>query len=243
MMRRARSARGASSTPTPTVRVIVNTGERATRSRPVSTSRSSAATARRCASSRAARSDAELRLTAWHNRVRKPVIAAVNGVCAGGGLHFVADADIVIAAVDATFLDPHVSVGQVTRVRDDRPRRGSRRWRPILRMALIGRARAHRPPRGAYQLGILSAGRRSARAAARRGPGARREDRPELAGGDGAPPSGPCGARSSWASPTPAGPGPASSWRCGATPTRTKARWPSPRSASPLAALDRRRRP
>ena len=26
-----------------------------------------------------------------------PVIAAVNGTCAGGGLHFVADADIVIA--------------------------------------------------------------------------------------------------------------------------------------------------
>ena len=48
------------------------------------------------------------------------MIAAVNGVCAGGGLHFVADADIVIAASDATFLDPHVSIGQVERVRDDR---------------------------------------------------------------------------------------------------------------------------
>ena len=57
---------------------------------------------------------AELRLTAWHNGVTKPVIAAVNGTCAGGGLHFVADADIVIAASDATFLDPHVSVGQVS---------------------------------------------------------------------------------------------------------------------------------
>src|SRR5262245_42263518 len=56
--------------------------------------------------------DAALRLTAWHCHVAKPVIAAVNGVCAGGGLHFVADADIVIAASDATFLDPHVSVGQ-----------------------------------------------------------------------------------------------------------------------------------
>src|SRR3954467_9011597 len=53
--------------------------------------------------------DAELRFTAWHNDVWKPVIAAVNGVCAGGGLHFVADADIVIASRDATFLDPHVS--------------------------------------------------------------------------------------------------------------------------------------
>ena len=43
-----------------------------------------------------------------------PVITAVNGVCAGGGLHFVADADIVLASDNATFLDPHVSVGQVS---------------------------------------------------------------------------------------------------------------------------------
>ena len=56
----------------------------------------------------------ELRFTGWHNGVTKPVIAAVNGVCAGGGLHFVADADVVIAAADATFLDPHVSVGQAS---------------------------------------------------------------------------------------------------------------------------------
>ena len=57
---------------------------------------------------------ATLRLTAWHNGVAKPVIAAVNGICAGGGLHFIADADIVIAASSASFLDPHVSVGQVS---------------------------------------------------------------------------------------------------------------------------------
>jgi enoyl-CoA hydratase/carnithine racemase len=43
-----------------------------------------------------------------------PVIVAVNGVCAGGGLHFVADADIVIASDTAWFTDPHVSVGQVS---------------------------------------------------------------------------------------------------------------------------------
>src|SRR5256714_8458954 len=58
--------------------------------------------------------DATLKMTAWHNGVWKPVIAAVNGVCAGGGLHFVADADIVLASSEATFLDPHVSIGQVT---------------------------------------------------------------------------------------------------------------------------------
>jgi len=58
--------------------------------------------------------DFALRMTSWHCGVTKPVIAAVNGTCAGGGLHFVADADIVIAPDDATFLDPHVSVGQVS---------------------------------------------------------------------------------------------------------------------------------
>ena len=47
-------------------------------------------------------------------RINAPVVAAVNGVCAGGGLHFVADADIVLADENAWFIDPHVSVGQVS---------------------------------------------------------------------------------------------------------------------------------
>ncbi|MGH9302622.1 MAG: enoyl-CoA hydratase/isomerase family protein [Acidimicrobiales bacterium] len=48
------------------------------------------------------------------DRVEIPVIAAVNGVCAGGGLHFVADADMVVAAASAYFVDPHVALGQVS---------------------------------------------------------------------------------------------------------------------------------
>lgn len=47
-------------------------------------------------------------------RLEVPVVVAVNGVCAGGGLHFVADADIVVAGESARFVDPHVSVGQVS---------------------------------------------------------------------------------------------------------------------------------
>ncbi|WP_433377895.1 enoyl-CoA hydratase/isomerase family protein [Streptosporangium sp. CA-115845] len=58
--------------------------------------------------------DAALELTGWHLGVGTPVVAAVNGVCAGGGLHFVVDADVVLAARHATFVDPHVSVGQVS---------------------------------------------------------------------------------------------------------------------------------
>jgi enoyl-CoA hydratase len=97
---------------------------------------------------------AELRFTAWHNEVRKPVIAAVNGTCAGGGLHFVADADIVIMAEDATFLDPHVSIGQVTAYEAIALVRKSPA-EAVFRMALVGR-HERLSARRAYDLGICS---------------------------------------------------------------------------------------
>jgi len=46
--------------------------------------------------------------------VTKPVICVVNGLTNGGGLHFVADSDIVIACEGADFMDSHVSVGLVS---------------------------------------------------------------------------------------------------------------------------------
>jgi enoyl-CoA hydratase/carnithine racemase len=98
--------------------------------------------------------DFELRFTAWHVGVTKPVIAAVNGVCAGAGLHFVADADIVIASCDATFLDPHVSVGQVSAFETIALVRKSP-MEAIARMALTGRHERMTATR-AYELGILS---------------------------------------------------------------------------------------
>jgi enoyl-CoA hydratase/carnithine racemase len=71
-------------------------------------------------------------------RLPVPVVAAVNGVCAGGGLHFVADADIAIAAEAARFVDPHVSVGQVSGV--EPASLALRVPLPVLfRMALMGR--------------------------------------------------------------------------------------------------------
>ncbi|MHB8465478.1 MAG: enoyl-CoA hydratase/isomerase family protein [Acidimicrobiales bacterium] len=97
---------------------------------------------------------AELRFTAWHNQVRKPVIAAVNGVCAGGGLHFVADADIVIVASDAEFLDPHVSVGQVSAYETIGLAR-KMPVEPVMRMALLGRHERMGAAR-ALQLGMVS---------------------------------------------------------------------------------------
>jgi enoyl-CoA hydratase/carnithine racemase len=97
---------------------------------------------------------AELRITAWHCGVSKPVVAAVNGVCAGGGLHFVADADIVLASPIATFLDPHVSVGQVSAFEMIGLARKSP-MEAITRMALVGRHERIGASR-AYQLGLVS---------------------------------------------------------------------------------------
>ncbi len=124
----------------------------------------------------------ELRLTAWHNSVWKPVIAAVNGVCAGGGLHFVADADIVIASTNATFLDPHVSVGQVSAYETIALTKKSP-MEAILRMALMGTHERMTAAR-AYALRHLLPGRRARRARSDR-PAPRRDDRAELAGRDG----------------------------------------------------------
>ncbi len=137
----------------PEVRVIVNTGN----GRAFQTGLDVAQLARdpaalREQSRRTKR--AELRLTAWHNRVWKPVIAAVNGVCAGGGLHFVADADIVVLASDATLVDPHVSIGQVSAYETIALARTSP-MEAILRMALVGRHERITAQR-AFQLGISS---------------------------------------------------------------------------------------
>ena len=98
--------------------------------------------------------DAQLRFTSWQCGIWKPVIAAVHGTCAGGGLHFVADADIAIAASDATFVDPHVSIGQVVAYEGIALARKSP-MESVLRMALVGRHERVDAAR-AYQLGIIS---------------------------------------------------------------------------------------
>lgn len=72
-------------------------------------------------------------------RVGVPVITLVNGMCAGGGLHFVADADITIASRDARFTDPHVGVGQVSAL-EPLLLRLRMRSDALMRLALLGRA-------------------------------------------------------------------------------------------------------
>jgi enoyl-CoA hydratase len=136
----------------PDVRVIVNTGSGDTFQTGVDVKQMARDRDALRRFSRQTR-DATLRFTAWHLGVTKPVIAAVNGTCAGGGLHFVADADIVLASGNATFLDPHVSVGQVVAYEGITLARKSPA-EPVLRMALIGRGERISAAR-AHQLGIV----------------------------------------------------------------------------------------
>ena len=96
----------------------------------------------------------DLHFTAWHQKVWKPVIAAVNGICAGGGFHWVADSDVVIAASDAQFFDPHVSVGQVVAIEAI----GLLRKMPaeaVMRMAFVGKYERMSAAR-ALELGMVS---------------------------------------------------------------------------------------
>ena len=97
---------------------------------------------------------ASIQWTSLQNRIWKPVICAVNGMVVGGGLHFVADSDIVIAADTATFFDTHVKVGLVAGLE---PVSLARKmpFEAVMRMALTGgneRMTAQR----AYELGMVS---------------------------------------------------------------------------------------
>jgi enoyl-CoA hydratase/carnithine racemase len=137
----------------PEVRVIVNTGEGRAFQTGVDVSEI-ASDGVGMERYRQSMEDFDLHFTAWHQRVAKPVIAAVNGICAGGGFHFVADADIVIASQTAEFMDPHVSVGQVVAIEAI----GLLRKMPfeaVMRMALVGRHERMSADR-AYQLGMVS---------------------------------------------------------------------------------------
>jgi E-phenylitaconyl-CoA hydratase len=87
------------------------------------------------------------------NRVWKPVICAVQGLCVGGGLHFVVDADVVVASRNAAFMDSHVSVGMVGALENV----GLARRLPLgtaLRMTLQGRD-FRLPAERAWQLGLV----------------------------------------------------------------------------------------
>ena len=87
------------------------------------------------------------------NRVWKPVICLVNGLCVGGGLHFVVDADLVLASENASFVDTHVNVGMVGALENV----GLAKRLPLgtaLRMTLMGKHYRLSAER-AFQLGLV----------------------------------------------------------------------------------------
>ncbi len=96
----------------------------------------------------------DLHFTAWQQGVEKPVITAINGICAGGAFHWVAEADIVIAASDAKFFDTHVSLGQAMSY-EGVGLSHKMAFEPIMRMALVGRSE-RMPAARARQLGMIS---------------------------------------------------------------------------------------
>ncbi len=46
-------------------------------------------------------------------KVWKPVVCAVQGMCTAGAFYFINESDVVICSTDATFFDSHVSAGLV----------------------------------------------------------------------------------------------------------------------------------
>jgi enoyl-CoA hydratase/carnithine racemase len=84
----------------------------------------------------------------------KPIVCAVNGMCAGAGLDLVTTCDIAIASEDASFFDPHVSIGVVS----GREMARVARILPLniaMRMALLGKHDRMTAER-AFDLGLVS---------------------------------------------------------------------------------------
>ncbi|MEU6562472.1 enoyl-CoA hydratase/isomerase family protein [Nocardia nova] len=84
----------------------------------------------------------------------KPILTAINGICCGAGLDWVTTSDIVIASEQASFFDPHVSIGlvagrEVVRLARVLPRSAA------LRMAIMGK-HERMPAQRAYELGMVS---------------------------------------------------------------------------------------
>ena len=78
----------------------------------------------------------ELLSPKWQ-KVWKPVVCAVQGMCTAGAFYFLNEADIVICSEDATFFDSHVTFGMVSAIE---PVGLMRRigLGETLRMALLG---------------------------------------------------------------------------------------------------------
>ncbi|WP_375482633.1 enoyl-CoA hydratase/isomerase family protein [uncultured Jatrophihabitans sp.] len=84
----------------------------------------------------------------------KPMVLAVNGMCAGGAFYWLNEADVVICDESATFFDPHVSYGMTSALEPI----GLARRVPlgeVLRWALVG-LDERMSARRALEIGLVS---------------------------------------------------------------------------------------
>jgi len=98
--------------------------------------------------------DGRVHITAMDCNVGKPIVTAVNGVCAGGGLAFVADSDITLASSAAYFTDARTGAGQVSihgtlRLARKIP------IEALFRLVMLGRAERVSAER-AYEIGLVT---------------------------------------------------------------------------------------
>ena len=93
-------------------------------------------------------------LGAKQNRVWKPLVCAVHGMVAGGAFYWLNESDVLIAAEDTQFFDPHTTYGMASALEPI----GMLRRMPfgeVMRIALFGldeRLSARR----AYEIGLVS---------------------------------------------------------------------------------------
>src|SRR4051794_10269632 len=98
--------------------------------------------------------DPGTRLGPKTNDLWKPVIAAVNGMACGGAFYLLGECDILIAAEEATFFDPHVTYGMPATY-ESILLVGRMPLGEVLRMQLTGAAERLSAKR-AYEMGLVS---------------------------------------------------------------------------------------
>jgi enoyl-CoA hydratase/carnithine racemase len=84
----------------------------------------------------------------------KPVIAAVNGMACGGAFYLLGEADVIIAAENATFFDPHLTYGMAA-VYEPMLMMPRMPFGELMRMTLLGAAERLSAQR-AHQIGLIS---------------------------------------------------------------------------------------
>jgi enoyl-CoA hydratase/carnithine racemase len=98
--------------------------------------------------------DPGININPKENDLWKPVIAAVNGMACGGALYLLGESDIIIAAENATFFDPHVTYGMVAGF-ESMHLLQKLPFGETMRVALLG-AHERMSAERAHQMGLVS---------------------------------------------------------------------------------------